>query len=179
MRRVTPAWQRAFRSCQEHPVRSEEPATAARHNGLSRLQHHHRFHCVRSRRGWSRGEAERETGRGAAPRWVPQFSPPGAGRARRKASRERSVACVSLPGTAALRQSSGRLCVVGVWPGSGIFPAHGKGACSSRGFTLLWGPPLPRWGWGHTEPPKTHPQQVWRGMSPTNAKEGEGETGWI
>lgn len=77
--RLTPAWQRAFRSCQEHPVRSEEAATAARHNGLSQIQHHHRLHCVRSQWGWSHRGAERGMSRRAAPPapGYPHFPPKG------------------------------------------------------------------------------------------------------
>lgn len=81
---------------------------------------------------------------------------------------------MSLPGTAALRQSLPSALVGFVWSESGQVLASSllvAGEHVAEGGSLSSGVSL------CLEPPKTHPQQVWRGMSPTNAKEGDGGDG--
>lgn len=133
--RVTPAWPRAFRSCQEHPVRAEEAATAARHNGLSRLQRRHRLHCVRSPWGWSRRGFEWEMSWGVAPPTpgYPGFHPEGWQGKEKSLPGKIHHLCKFSGDSGAAAVAAGcprRLCVVGV---SVIFPAYGGGTHSSRG----------------------------------------------
>lgn len=80
---------------------------------------------------------------------------------------EKSTVCTDLLGTVALSGQD--------QAGSGIFPAHGRRTRSSKGFTPLWGPSFLSWGWGHTEPPKTHPQCCQCGCPLKMTKRGGGD----